>query len=569
MKNRKRIYLLIILAVIAAFGIKYLTSLRNVEIVKGATGLVRTKQWNPVIASSVNNSIISLKIDGKRANIDSGCVYMDDSLNVMISCDILTELLSCAVNVYYGNMAVIEKSGTRIIATAGSTTYMVDGEEVKLDAAPAKVDSSVYIPVIVLGQYFSYEYKWDYRNNTAELTNSKPDEKIIPYAYDYRNDGKVSSVKDQSDLGTCWAFASLTALETSLLPEHRFDFSEDHMSCHNGYNLNQNQGGEYTMAMSYLASWKGPVLESQDPYGDGISPDGLEPAVHVQEMQIIESKNLDGIKKAVFLYGGVQSSLYMSVSDAGGNGSQFYNADREAYCYIGTEKANHDIVIVGWDDAYSAENFSTTPEGDGAFVCVNSWGEHFGDNGYFYVSYFDSNIGLHNLVYTGIEDCNNYDNIYQSDICGWVGQLGYGREYAYFANVYRARENEKLEAVSFYATGVDTEYQIYYVDQFKDEASLSNRVLLAAGSFSNAGYYTVKIDRNVKLTKGERYAIVVYIKTPNSVHPIAIEYNSDSSTSTVDISDGESYISLYGDLWEHVEETQNCNVCLKMFTDNN
>lgn len=90
------------------------------------------------------------------------------------------------------------------------------------------------------------------------------------------------------------------------------------MSFHNGYNLGQMDGGEYTMSMAYLAAWKGPVLEVEDPYGDGHSPDNLKAAVHVQEMQIIGSKDYNAIKEAVFLYGGVQSSLYMSVNDAGG-----------------------------------------------------------------------------------------------------------------------------------------------------------------------------------------------------------------------------------------------------------
>lgn len=72
------------------------------------------------------------------------------------------------------------------------------------------------------------------------------------------------------------------------------------MSFHNGYNLGQMDGGEYTMSMAYLAAWKGPVLEVEDPYGDGHSPDNLKAAVHVQEMQIIGSKDYNAIKEAVF-----------------------------------------------------------------------------------------------------------------------------------------------------------------------------------------------------------------------------------------------------------------------------
>ena len=60
-------------------------------------------------------------------------------------------------------------------------------------------------------------------------------------------------------------------------------------------------------------------------------------------------------------------------------------------------------MIIGWDDHYSRDNFNQPPEGDGAFICANSWGGEFGDDGYFYVSYYDTNIGIHNILYSGIE----------------------------------------------------------------------------------------------------------------------------------------------------------------------
>ena len=44
------------------------------------------------------------------------------------------------------------------------------------------------------------------------------------------------------------------------------------MSMHNNYTLGQDEGGEYTMSMAYLLGWQGPVWESEDPYGDGVSP---------------------------------------------------------------------------------------------------------------------------------------------------------------------------------------------------------------------------------------------------------------------------------------------------------
>ena len=44
--------------------------------------------------------------------------------------------------------------------------------------------------------------------------------------------------------------------------------------------------------------------------------------------------------------------------------------------------------------------FRTQPEGNGAWLCMNSWGTGFGDGGYFWVSYYDSNVGIYNAAYT-------------------------------------------------------------------------------------------------------------------------------------------------------------------------
>lgn len=389
--------------------------------------------------------------------------------------------------------------------------------------------------------------------------------KRLPVFYDYREVGRAPKVKDQGTLGTCWAFASLTALESSLMPEEQYDFSEDHMSLSNSFHLTQEEGGEYTMSMAYLLGWQGPVLEAEDPYGDGISPKGLMPVKHVQEIRILEAKDYEAIKEAVLLYGGVQSSLYTSIKNYKSR-SVYYNETTKSYCYMGEDKPNHDAVIVGWDDAYPKENFNMEVEGDGAFLCVSSWGEAFGENGYFYVSYYDSNIGKHNVVYTGIEDAHNYDRIYQTDLCGWVGQLGYGKESVYGANVYEAETPQDLRAVGFYAIGPDTEYEVYVVRHVMSDDDLNGRVRMARGKLKHSGFYTIKLEKAVELEAGERFAVMVRLKTPGSVHPMAIEYQADDAVRTVDVSDGEGYISFDGKVWESTEKQYHCNLCLKAYT---
>jgi hypothetical protein len=297
-----------------------------------------------------------------------------------------------------------------------------------------------------------------------------------------------------------------------------------------------------------------------------VSDDTLTAEKHVQEIQIIDSEDYEGIKKAVFLYGGVESSLYSTIKSSEGS-SSYYNKDTSAYCYIGTEKPNHDVVIIGWDDNYSSSNFTTEPEGDGAFICQNSWGESFGEEGIFYVSYYDSNIGTHNVVYTRVDEVDNYDHIYQSDLCGWVGKIGYDKESIYGANVFEATGDEVVCAAGFYATGADTSYKVYIVGNFEDESSFGNRIEVAAGTLENAGYYTIDLDETFAVKAGERYAVVVYVNTPESTHPMAIEYDTgDPLLADIDLDDGEGYISLNGENFINVKEKRDCNLCIKAFT---
>ena len=133
-----------------------------------------------------------------------------------------------------------------------------------------------------IAQYINYDFSMDYKE--AKVTLAQITEEVeLPSRYDMRELGRVSPVRDQGLYGTCWAFASLAALETTLTPQENLVFSPDHMSLCNSFSLGQNEGGEYTMAIAYLASWQGPVYESDDPYGDGETDETLEARKHLEE----------------------------------------------------------------------------------------------------------------------------------------------------------------------------------------------------------------------------------------------------------------------------------------------
>lgn len=331
-------------------------------------------------------------------------------------------------------------------------------------------------------------------------------------------------------------------------------------------------GGEYIRAMAYLMSWKGPVLEKDDPYGDGKTNKNLKSVKHVQEAEIVPYKDYEQIKEMVFKYGGVESSMYMSMSDADGS-SMYYNKKYNAYCYKGDNKPNHDVVIVGWDDDFSKGYFNDkTIKGNGAFICVNSWGESFGDKGIFYISYYDDRIGSNNVCYTKVEDTNNYDNIYQSDLCGFTGSMGFeGSSSVYFANVYQGKNNEKLDAVGFYATSTDLEYEVFICENFESQESLNNRNHMAAsGTIKNQGYYTINLDKEYNISKEKKFAVIVKVskdKSEKFYKLIPVEMESKEMAVKIDLSDGEGYFSSQGYSWQSAEKQQ-CNICLKAYTKN-
>ena len=101
-----------------------------------------------------------------------------------------------------------------------------------------------------------------YNNNI----NSNP---IIKDKYDLRNDGYVSSIKNQFG-NSCWAHAALSALESCILKATgiEYDFSEIKLSNladeYLGTSGNRNGRGNIYMSMGYINSWLGTVKENSN-----------------------------------------------------------------------------------------------------------------------------------------------------------------------------------------------------------------------------------------------------------------------------------------------------------------
>ncbi len=395
----------------------------------------------------------------------------------------------------------------------------------------------------------------------------------LPGSYDLRAIGKVTSVKDQGQCGSCWAFATYGSLESYLMPVEVNDFSENNLknlvtnSYPDGFDYTMNDGGNHYMAMAYLNRWTGPVNESSDPYNpySNVSPTDLDPVKHIQEVTFIPDRNYyldnDNIKQALMTYGAVYTSMYMNTN--------FYNSSNASYYYYySTPSANHAVCIVGWDDNYSKNNFKTPAPENGAFIIKNSWGTSWGDNGYFYVSYYDTMIGQNNVVFNNAETITNYNQIYQYDPLGWVSSCGYYSNTAWFSNVFTSTGYDQLAAASFYVASANSTYELYaYANPTNDNPSSGTLIAHKTGSISNAGYTTIEFSSAVSLQLGVKFSVVVKLTTPGYNYPVPMEYPYPNYSSKAKANAQESYVSINGINWTDLTTVfTNTNVCLKAFT---
>ena len=213
-----------------------------------------------------------------------------------------------------------------------------------------------------------------------------------------------------------------------------------------------------------------------------------------------------------------------------------------SWYYNGSSGSDHAVLIVGWNDNFPAADFVYTPPGNGAFIVKNSWGTGWGDGGYFYVSYYDTQFGGALACFDDAESATNYSHIYQYDPLGACTDLGTGADTLWFANVFTAQSNDPLAAVSFYSLGPDSTYQVY-----TGSSVTGTKTLRTSGTLPDAGYHTVTLPSTVALTNGAPFVVFVEITSPGEGgYPVAIEDPESDYSSGATAQAGESYVSSDG-----------------------
>ncbi len=264
------------------------------------------------------------------------------------------------------------------------------------------------------------------------------------------NENLIKNVGTQKGTSICWAFASLTALETTLYKSgiiqanETLNFSELNMA-YVSQVVNRNRatvsGGNFDLAYEYLSSEYGPVYEQEGEgynstnqsrwatdssvtsfYSTNFYNSSQKANYRVLEAMSFPDKNtLEtdeektnlrlAIKNHILTYGGVTSSIYMDSSNL-----LLYN--QTYICTNANLKQNHMVTLVGWDDDYTATIGGKTYVG--AYIVQNSAGTNFGMNGYFYIMYDDAFVenDVNGFTRVGVELDNtiNYNNLKETSV---------------------------------------------------------------------------------------------------------------------------------------------------------
>ena len=390
-----------------------------------------------------------------------------------------------------------------------------------------------------------------------------------PTSYDLRTMNKLTPIRNQGACGSCWTFATMASLESYGKPGNDWNFSEQDLNVTHGFDYAECNGGNHDMATAYLARWSGPLSETDVPYpyGDGspaaaITMNGYSPQKHIQQVIFIPQRSNfwdnDTIKYFISTYGAAYVSFYY--------GSSYIDAaDLSFYNNVNTN-TNHAVAAVGWDDDYPAGNFrpDRQPPADGAFLIRNSWGTNRHDNGYFWISYYDTSFAPR-ASFCNAESPDNYKTIYQYDPLGQVGSSGYGGTTAWGANIFTAVGDSSLKAVGFYTNDANTNYEIYIYKGVTPGSPTSGSLgATTTGSRVYPGYYTAVLPTPVSLSTNEVFSVVIKFINSSYTYPIAIERVYNGYSSGFDSNPGESFMSSSGTSWT---DTYNYgwNVCIKAF----
>jgi len=246
---------------------------------------------------------------------------------------------------------------------------------------------------------------------TAEAAGYRPNVNL-PASYDWRTTNKVTPVEDQGQCGSCWTFSTGGCLESayaikSNVPATLVLSKQQIVDCSHACCMEVGQqvcnqgcsGGWMWNAMTDIMSWGGLETQEQYPY---TAEDGT---CQMTGPYYVPLKNYTCLSYGNSSNGADEGTLMPTFLINAGPLSIAFNADM-IMDYSGgivnpssvddcdPTTLDHAVLIVG----YGTDSSSGTP----FWIVKNSWGQSWGENGYFRIVKGSGACGLNNAVVSPI-----------------------------------------------------------------------------------------------------------------------------------------------------------------------
>lgn len=384
---------------------------------------------------------------------------------------------------------------------------------------------------------------------------------VLPTAYDLRDYGFMTSVKDQGGCGSCWTFGTFGSMESrwKVMGFPDYDLSENNLKDCAGFDLGPCDGGNSWMSISYLTRFSGDYLDNQDPYADYsetcLNLGNTQTSFEFDERFLPEDQNV--IKQTLMTWGAVYTAFYYddSYMDYGNN----------TYYYGGTNTANHAVTIAGWNDTVT-----TAASSPGAWLIKNSWGTGWGNSGYFYISYYDSQINSEASYYPNRHNMSTTYTQYNYAPLGEVIDYGFSSPTAYAVQKYVSTSTYPLIRISSWVASGNGTMDLSVWSNF-DGATFSGLL----DSVTNIqtpfnGFYSWDLPVPLNIPIGNAFYIRAKYYTPGYDMPIAVEEQQEGYSSQAVIESGVAWVSPDGNTWTPIgaSTTLPYNLCILAYAAN-
>ena len=370
----------------------------------------------------------------------------------------------------------------------------------------------------------------------------------LPEKYDSREFGYITPVRNQFYFGTCWAHSVLACAEASMvkqgLESTNINYSEKHLAyfTHKSNSLfndgtdetSSNEGyftgGNTYQAFQILQTRQGAAIEVDYPYP--IQPtEAIDEAhrydYHAELQEHGYLLTIAQAKEAIIEHGAIALSFYIHDNNMSENMSYYQNTK---------STTNHAVTVVGWDDSYSVENFNAScrPKQPGAWLVKNSYGKQWGNEGYFWLSYYDTSIDTVSYTKMGMKSNESIMHTYQGSSTSYLVPCP-------AANVFCSKENQTLTSVGFnsYNT-VSYKIEIYVGDEEMRGSPIINEPVQTLTGYTPCltGFFKVELDEEIELSENQYFSVVVYQYDENENYAMNwVEGGSGYSSNP-----GETYI---------------------------